>query len=443
MWFVHSVPLVFTVAHAIVIAEIGISNHMATARITKQTLDALHAGVKDKLVWDTRLPGFGVKVTPAGSKVFVFQYRIGGRGAKVRRYTIGKFGPLTPDKARGEAERLSMLVAQGIDPQRQKVERHRQAVELAFDKYLERFERDCLKLKWPASHADAKATLDRFAVPVLKDKPLPDINRKDIRAVLAPVRDMPSTARKLFAILRRLFNFAVAEDDLSSSPLEGMESPPVPAARDRVLEDWELALVWQASGKIGNLFGPLIRLLMLTGARREEVAGVSWDELREAVAMWSLPAERAKNGSPLQLPLSSLAVVELSALAGKKDKWPRRGLLFTTTGKTPVSGFSKAKTRLDAKISGLHNDEALEPWTLHDLRRTLATGMQRLGVRFEVTEAILNHVSGSRSGVAGIYQRHDWGPEKKAALQAWSDHIERLLTGRDETNVVMLTEARA
>lgn len=416
---------------------------MATARITKQMLDGLHAGAKDVLVWDTKLAGFGVKVTPSGSKVFVFQYRLGGRGAKVRRYTIGKLGAFTPDKARGEAERLAMLVAQGIDPQGQKVERNRQAVELAFAGYLERFERDCLKVHWPASHADAKATLERFAVPELRNKPLPDITRKDIRAVLAPVRDKPATARKLFAILRRLFNFAIAEDDLKVSPLEGMEAPPAPTSRDRVLEDWELALVWRGADKIGSPFGPMVRLLILTGARREEVAGLRWDELREGEAVWHLPAERAKNGNALDLPLSALAVAEVGKMKGKADKWPRRGLLFSTTGKTPVSGFSKAKARLDAKIAELNDGEGLDHWTLHDLRRTLATGLQRLGIRFEVTEAILNHVSGSRSGVAGIYQRHDWGPEKRAALDAWASHIELVLSPADKSNVVQLAEARA
>jgi integrase len=352
-------------------------------------------------------------------------------------------GAFTPDKARGEAERIAMLVAQGIDPQSQKVERNRQAVELAFTDYLERFERDCLKVHWPASYVDAVATLERFAVPELRNKPLPDITRKDIRAVLAPVRNKPATARKLFAILRRLLNFAIAEDDLKVSPLDGMEAPPVPASRDRVLEDWELALVWRGAEKIGKPFGPMVRLLILTGARREEVAGLRWDELRESEAAWHLPAERAKNGNALDLPLSGLAVAEVGKMKGKGDKWPRRGLVFTTTGKTPVSGFSKAKTRLDAEIAKLNDGEGLGHWTMHDLRRTLATGMQRLGIRFEVTEALLNHVSGSRSGVAGIYQRHDWGPEKRAALDAWATHLELILTPADRSNVVQLAEARA
>jgi integrase len=419
---------------------------MATGRLTKQTVNAIAPGPKDRLVWDARLPGFGLKVTPAGSKVFVYQYRLGGRAAKVRRYTIGKYGALTPDKARCEAERLAMLVAQGIDPQRQKVERQRQAIVLAFKDYAERFDRDCLKVKWKASRDDAWSTVERFAVPVLRDKPLPQITRADIRDVLTPVRDRPATARKLFAILRRMFTWAISEGDLEVSPLVGMEAPPAPPSRDRWLEDWELALIWRAAGGLGYPFGPFVRLLILTGARREEAAALPWDELRQGEAMWSLPAERAKNGLASGIPLSSRAVDEISTLAkrkGKADKWPRRGLLFTTTGETSVSGYSRAKKRLDAKIAKLNDGDSLAHWKLHDLRRTLATGMQRLGVRFEVTEAILNHVSGSRSGVAGVYQRHDWALEKRAALQAWSDHIERLLSGANTTNVIPLDKARA
>ena len=419
---------------------------MATARITKQTVDATHPGAKDKLIWDAKLPGFGLKVTPKGSKVFVYQYRLGGRGAKVRRYTIGKFGPLTPDKARAEAERLATLVAQGLDPQREKVERQRVAVDLAFDRYLDRFVADCLKVRWKSSWGDAEATLRRFALPVLKDKPLTEINRGDIRAVLAPVKDRAPTRRKLFAILRRLFTWAISEGDLLASPLAGMEAPEAAVSRDRVLSDGELALVWRASEHVGHLFGPLVRLLMLTGARREEVTGMAWSELCQADAVWNLPADRSKNNEPTVTPLSQFAVQELGGLAAKRSKgneWPKRGLIFSTTGTTPFSGYSKAKARLDTGIKKFNDGVALDHWTLHDLRRTLATGMQRLGVRFEVVEAILNHVSGSRSGVAGIYQRHNWAPEKKAALQAWSDHIERLLSGADKTNVVQLADKRA
>jgi integrase len=416
---------------------------VVTGRITKAAADGISPGAKDKLLWDEKLPGFGLKVTPAGAKVFIYQYRLGGRGSKVRRYTIGRFGALTADGARKQAERLAMSVAQGADPQRDKGERRRISVELAFDRYLERFVEGCLKVKWKSSHADAEGVLRNYALPVFKDKPLPDIGRADIRAALAPLEGRPPTKRKLFAVLRRLFNWALSEGDLSTSPLAGMEAPATPMSRDRVLTDDEIVWFWQASLGAVAPFGPLVRMLLLTGARREEVAGMIWSEVSQADAVWTIPAGRAKNGLAVDVPLSALAIAEISALASKADKWPKRGLLFSTNGKTAFSGFSKGKTRLDKKILELAGGETIERWTLHDLRRTLATGMQRLGVRFEVTEAILNHVSGSRSGVAGIYQRHHWGPEKKAALRAWSEHIAGLLAGAAKTNVVQLGAARA
>lgn len=416
---------------------------MATGRITKTAIDNLHPAERDRFLWDDKLSGFGLKITPKGKKVFLFQYRLGGRGAKVRRYTIGAFGAYTQEAARTEAERLSRMVAEGVDPQSMKKQRQRDAVELAFKSYVEHFDKECLQVTWKGSRDDVRALLDNYAVPVLNDKPLPEIGRRDVRCILDKAAGKVATASKLFAVLRRLFNFAVARDDLPSSPMDGMEPPPVPAARDRWLEDRELKLIWQASGSIGQPFGPLVRLLMLTGARREEVAGLLWGELRQDESLWKLPAERAKNGHAIDIALSSLAVAEVSALAGDDHKWPKRGLLFSTTGNTPVSGFSRAKRRLDAKIAELNEDEPLEHWTLHDLRRTLATGMQRLGVRFEVTEAILNHVGGSRSGVAGIYQRHDWALEKRAALEAWSKHVEALLSKMNKKNVVQLSEMRA
>jgi integrase len=168
-----------------------------------------------------------------------------------------------------------MLVAQGADPQREKRERRRITMDLAFDRYLERFERDCLKVKWTASHGEATAMLERYAVPVLMDKPPPEIGRPDITAVLPPLRDKPASASKLFAILRRLFNWAISEGDLAVSPLAGMELPAIPQSRDRVLSDDELGWVWKGSLATEAPFGPLVRLLLLTGARREEVAGMA------------------------------------------------------------------------------------------------------------------------------------------------------------------------
>lgn len=173
-----------------------------------------------------------------------------------------------------------------------------------------------------------------------------------------------------------------------------------------------------------------MRLLIVTGARREEVAGLEWSELNRAAAMWALPTGRAKNNVAAQIPLTELAITELDTVAArvkKEGKWPSTGFVFSTTDETSVSGYSRAKARLDKLVAALaakgKEPIFIQNWRFHDLRRTLATGLQRLGVRFEVTEAILNHVGSSKSGVAGIYQRHDWATEKRSALDAWSGHI--------------------
>lgn len=423
---------------------------MAKGRITKNSVDVTHPAAKEVLLWDDKLSGFGLKVTPTGAKVYLFQYRLGGRAGKTRRVTIGKHGAFTPDAARKEAERLAQLVGKGVDPQQEKKDAARKAVDLAFKGYAATFVEDCLKVRWKSSHQMGETLLRLYATPVLGTKPLHEINRADIRAVLNKTKGKVATSRNLFATLRRLFRWAVSQGDIAHSPLDGMEPPPLPTARDRVLSDQELALAWNAAGELGYPFGPFVRLLIVTGQRLDEVSSLDWSELNKAAALWTLPAERAKNGKASLVPLSELAMAELNALAKRskrKDGWPRTGFVFSTTGKTAISGHSAAKKRLDREIALLAKkmDEPITvgPWVIHDLRRTLATGMQRLGVRFEVTEAILNHVSGSRSGVAGVYQRHDWGPEKKAALQAWSDHVEGLLTVKDTTNVVALAGRRA
>jgi integrase len=185
--------------------------------------------------------------------------------------------------------------------------------------------------------------------------------------------------------------------------------------------------------------------LLATGARRDEVAGLSWTELDRAAREWTLPASRSKNGKAHIIPLNDLAMGALDDLAlvspdQEDPKWPVIGLVFTTTGKAAVSGYSRAKKRLDKAVAEAADSAGsvadFPPWRTHDIRRTVATGLQRLGVRFEVTEAVLNHVSGSRSGVAGVYQRHDWKVEKRAALNAWGTHLSSLSTPADRSNVI-------
>lgn len=421
---------------------------MAMGKITKTSVDAAPTRTADSFLWDDEVKGFGLKVTPAGVKTYILQYRTGGRGSPTRRYSIGRHGAYTPQSARLEAKRLAALVSEGRDPASDKKEARHVAVELAFEAYAQRFLDLYVKQEWKGSYGFAESILRLHVTPVLKTKPLPSIKRSDVTRIFdgLPAKQV-ALRRNVYAVIRRLFRWAVGRGDLERSPLEGFEAPSSPASRDRVLDESELRLAWLAAPSLGYPFGPMYRLLIGTGQRREEVAGLDWAELDRGGSSWRLPASRAKNNVASIIHLSNLMLAELDAMAGK-GKWPKKGFVLTTTGKAAVSGYSRAKSRLDRAMLDLATEEAADgermlpipAWRVHDFRRTFATGMQKLGVRFEVTEAVLNHVSGSKSGVAGVYQRHDWKAEKRAALDAWGAHIESVATGEDRTNVISLSE---
>lgn len=400
---------------------------MPTVKLTKRTVDTFTAGDRETFFWDEDLSGFGVKVTKTGSKTYLVQYRMGGRGAATKRYTIGRSGTWTPATARTEAERVLRLAAAGIDPYLAAKERERDEQDLAFGPYAERFLLEFGKREWrPRTYASAESNVRRWITPVLARKALPAITKRDLVEVLDRIpASSPALPRNLFVLMRKLFNWAVERGDLDRSPMDNMKPPASVASRDRVLTDEELFFVVASAGNLGTPFGALIRLLVVTGQRRDEVAGMTWAELDRTRLEWSIPAHRAKNGVASTIPLSEIAVAQLDYLAGG-ERWYRSGFVFTTTGKTAVSGFSKVKSRLDDLVrKSMLRD--IPPWRLHDLRRTFATNMQRLGVRFEVTEALLNHTSGARSGVAGVYQRHDWGPEKQEAIRLWSERLKTLM----------------
>ena len=433
---------------------------MATGKITKRAVDGMAPTDRTDFLWDDELAGFGLRGTNNGAKSYVYQYRMGGREAAKKRATIGRHGsPWTPETARTEAKRLALLVGQGIDPVDADKERRRQAVDLAFSAYVPAFIDKHLKSEWKDWQL-GKSMLERHAVPILKTTPLPLIKKSDIVAVLDRLADRPASAKLMHSTLRILFNWAVGRDDIARSPIAGIETPKPVASRERVLEDDELSAIWDATSKLGYPFGPLYRLLIVTGQRREEVTGLDWSEINQSSATWTLPAARAKNGKTHIVPLNALAVAEINALAktlldpegksGTPVKWPKRGLLFSTTGKTVVSGHSRGKTRLDREVADILKRRAaddgsdyheMSPWRVHDFRRTVATGLQKLGVRFEVTEAVLNHLSGARSGVAAVYQRHDWKDEKRAALDAWGRRVQAVLAPADATNVHALRRA--
>lgn len=397
---------------------------MATGRISKRTLDAFQSSGVTGFLWDEDLKGFGVRVSSLGSASYVVQFRMGGREAPTRRHTIGSHGsPWTPATAREEAIRILILVARGIDPIEADKQRRREAVDLAFSKYADTFSAACKGKGWKTL---VNRSIRLHLKPVLRNKPLPTIARSDVVEVFDRMPDeQAANRRNVFAVLRRLFKWAVSRGDILHSPMEGMETPPPVKPRDRWLSDAELRRIWQLAPNTHRCFGPIVRLLIVTGQRREEVAGLHWEEIDRLDREWRLPSHRTKNGEPNTVPLNDLAIAELDLVA-KGEKWPRHGRVFPTSTGAGFTGYAKGKKKLDELIA--EDDRPIAPWRLHDLRRTLATGFQRLGVRFEVTESVLNHVGGSRAGVAGIYQRHDWRVEKRDALALWGDHIAGILS---------------
>ena len=251
------------------------------------------------------------------------------------------------------------------------------------------------------------------------------------------VQQGPVAANRLHAKARAAWAWAMKRGALSANPWQAVPHPARETARERVLSDAELASLYVSAGALAEPQGALVRLLILTGQRRGEVAGMRWDELDLAAGIWSLPGERTKNGQPHTVPLPAEAVALLRTVKRRAGA----ALVFEGRRGTAFSGFGKLKDSLDAALAAAAKEagKTVVPWTMHDLRRTMATGGQRLGVRLEVTEALLNHVSGSRSGIVGVYQRHGWETEKAAAMRAWTAHVLAAAEGKAAAgNVVAL-----
>ena len=311
------------------------------------------------------------------------------------------------------------------------------AARLGFKDYVKTFTENYLEAAWPDTWREAKRRLEIYAIPVLGDRALPDIARHHVRGVLDKAKDKPAVARNLHAVMRKLFNWAVDSGDLALSPMHKMPAPRGVKARKRVLSPDEIVSLWRATYTLADPFGPFVRLLICTLQRRNEVAGLAWLELSHNEQVWRLPGDRAKNGAEHLVPLNEKAVAEFDAIG-----WKRKGLIFSTTGETAISGFSKTKVRLDAAMlvemqklidkraadAGAAPETAvITPWVFHDIRRTGTTQMQALDIPIEVTERVINHLSDETGGIRGVYNLHAYLDEKRAALAAWATHLSGLI----------------
>ena len=377
------------------------------------------------------MKGFGIRLRAGGKRTWIIQYRI---GKLQKRKTLGAFPTVKTAEAREKARKDLAKVALGGDPQGEKLEeraRAAQTFKAVVEKYLAYQER---RLR-PRSYQPVKAHLEKHWFK-LSNFPIRKIDRKAIADCLDEIVETrgPIAANRARTTLSGFFSWAIGRGWADANPVIATPRPAEESARDRVLMDPELAAVWRACGDDDH--GRIVRLLILTGARRDEVGNLARSEIDLTARRWLLPAARAKNNREHEIPLSDLAVSILE-LALAREGRENRAAIF---GDGPrhnggsvrgFSGWSKAKAALDRRI-----EPPLLPWRLHDLRRSVATGMAELGVKPHVIEATLNHVSGHKAGVAGIYNHAAYAPEKRQALDRWAAHVEVIVAGKAGSNVV-------
>jgi integrase len=393
---------------------------MPKIKLTKSRIDGLLPGEQDQIYWDSERPGLHLKVTPAGKKAFFLYYRVLGAAKQQRRFKIGDYGAVTLQLARERAKSLLGMIADGKDPAAdRKQARQRLDSELVSDLVAEFLSKHVAQNR---SAAETERIFNKDILPRLGSRSIHSLKKHDVIALLEAIadRDAPIMANRTLAAFRKFLNWCVARGIIDKSPADGAEAPGKETKRDRLLTDDELRRVLVAARQIGFPYGSIVEVLALTGQRREEVASMSWSELDLPARTWTIPAARSKNDKPHIVHLSDPARQLL-------EQGPRTGeWVFSTNGRTPFQGFSKAKRQLD-DLSGVTN------WTLHDLRRTVVSGMARLGIPPQIADKVLNHQTGTISGVAAIYQRHDFLDERKSALDQWGSHVTKLLRAPSST----------
>ena len=405
-------------------------------KLTQRKIDALECppGKKDALVFDDEQAGLGVRVTASGGKRFLAQYSYAG--AK-RRIPLGSCSAISLAAARDAVRAILGDVAKGRDPAADRKEAaqetRRKATHdaLTLEALLGQWETLRLADKRERYAAEAIRAL-RYAFAKHLTAPAGDLDRAAVVRVLDGLTKdgKAAMASRTAAYGRACYQWANKRGSLAANPFQNLPIAPV-AKRERVLAMDEMRAVWEATCGAGS-FNAIVRMLMLTGQRREEVTAMTWDEIAPDLSTWTIPASRAKNGIAHIVPLSKQAQAILRAAPRIAREAAEEPELVFPGQRGPFSGFSKSKEALDG-------DSGVKDWRLHDLRRTMATGLQRLGVRLEVTEAVLNHVAGSRAGIIGVYQRHTWSDERRAALNAWGVHVATIVGGREaDGNVTAL-----
>ncbi len=392
----------------------------------------------------------------SGAASWAYRYRFDGRA---RKLTLGPFPALALAAARDAAVKARASIADGKDPGEEKQEKRRAVQEAAkqaalakakaaeeaappdlvkavADSFVKRYAKVKMRRR---SWMEAQRIFEHDVVPKWGKRRLSTIGRADVNDLVDAVMDRgtPIMANRVLGTLKTMGRWAVERGIVDRNPFSDIRQPAPTSERDRVLDDRELAALIAAADVEPYPGGPMVRTLLMTAARRTEVAELVWSELDLDAKVWTLPASRAKNKREHKVPLPDGLVYMLRGL----PRFAASDFVFSSTGKHGLTKFDSLKRRLDKAMAAQLGVDAVKPWVLHDLRRTAATNFQKLGTKFEVAEAILNHVGGSRAGVAGIYLRHDWADEKRAALDAWARRLREIASGEAQPSNVFELEA--
>lgn len=363
---------------------------------------------------DTKVTGLRLRVGAGGAKTWIVRARA---GARVLNKKLGTYPAMRLAAARTAAERVLEAIAK--DGTADAIDRTFGAVADAWIERVAKPKND--------SWRQQQRRLEMYVLPAWRDRKIADIRRANVRELVEGIEGdvLPN---RVLNVIKTVFRFALSRDWLEASPAEGIEKPNAETERDRVLDMAELKRVWDAAGLMGFPFGQFVRMLALTGQRRTEVAAARWADIDLDAATWTLGKADTKSDRKHLVPLSAPAVELLRAL-------PRFGpYVFTTDGETHLSGFAKGKARLDAFIAA--GGDMIEPWTLHDLRRSAATHMVRLGVLEEVVGRVLNHAP--KGVTAKVYALHSYEPEKRSALDRWAAELMRAIEEKAAGKVVNL-----
>jgi integrase len=348
--------------------------------------------------WDTTVPGFGVRLSQGGSKSFILMH-----GKCRERTTIGRVGIISLKDARDTARRILAENTLG---------KHRLA-RITFEKAIEVFLAECEQRNKPRTVGDYKRILNRHFLPKLRLEVMEDISRGSITKIIDSLADTPAEQNYAFRVIRLFMRTGVRRGQLSLSPCADMRLPARPASRDRVLTNTELRKVWQAAE---GTFGQIVKLLILTGQRRGEIAALKTDYIDMQSLTITLPGSVTKNGREHTFPYGRLAHEVLVSIPAHS-----RPFLLSAEGyDNSFNGFSKAKRELDKVCD-------ISPWTLHDLRRTFATNLAQLGVAPYIVEKLLNHATGTISGVAAIYNRFQYLDEMRSVIELWEGKLRSLI----------------